>query len=152
MFSWRNKKICRYPFLSGSIKAFLYHAHNLLTFISHGATHFSCCFFSVRKFAEQCHGFFFAKLLYALLITEVNHDIHDLCDSPCNNFACCCRNVTKFLKALFWVKEMWKTALNFALAHLTTRLFLTTQTFLYTRCTMHYHCTCSSLAESVKEQ
>ena len=52
-------------------------------------------------------AFFFAKLLYALLITEVNHDIHDLCDLVhVTHFACCCRNVTKFLKAIFWKNEM----------------------------------------------
>ena len=52
--------------------------------------------------------FFFAKLLYAFLITEVNHDIQDLCDLVhVTHFACCCqKKITKFLKAIFWVKEM----------------------------------------------
>ena len=70
------RKKCEFPFLSGSIQAFLYHAYNLLTFISHGFTYFSCCFFYVGHFAKLCQGFsLHAKLLYALLITEDNHDI-----------------------------------------------------------------------------
>ena len=40
------RKICGFPFLSGSIQAFHYHAYNLLViFISHRFTHFCCCCF-----------------------------------------------------------------------------------------------------------
>ena len=40
----------------------------------------------------------FAKLLYALLIKEDNHYIHDFCDlAHETHFACCCRKITKIL-------------------------------------------------------
>ena len=75
----RNK--CGFPFFSRSIQAYLYHAYNLLTFISHGFTHFCCCFFYVRHFAKLCLSFgLHAQLLYALLVTEDYHETCDFCD------------------------------------------------------------------------